>query len=300
MNPLQSPDFRARILRHEPMSRHTSWRAGGPAEYFYTPHDRDDLSAFLRALPADTPVYWVGLGSNLLVRDGGLRGVVISTHGVVTRLERLAQQTLYCEASVPCTRLARQSVKWGLTEAEFFGGIPGTLGGALAMNAGAYGGETWQHVVNVEVIDRQGERRVRQAAEYQPAYRQVQRPANDEWYLAAELHFAAHDAAGGNQRVRELSERRKETQPLGEWSCGSVFTNPPGDHAARLIEAAGLKGHRIGDAVVSTKHANFIINEGSATAAELEQLILHVQATVERQHGVRLHPEVRIVGEAAP
>ncbi len=298
MNPLQSPEFRTRILHDEPMSRHTSWRAGGPADYFYTPHDRDELSAFLRGLPPDTPVYWVGLGSNLLVRDGGLRGVVISTQGVFTRLERRAQTRLYCECSVPCTRLARQSVKWGLAEAEFFGGIPGTLGGALAMNAGAYGGETWQHVVNVEVINRAGERRVRQAAEYQPAYREVQRPANDEWFLAAELQFATQ-AAGGNGRVRELSERRKITQPLGEWSCGSVFTNPPGDHAARLIEAAGLKGHRIGGAVVSAKHANFIINEGAATAAELEQLILHVQSTVEQLHGVRLHPEVKIVGEAA-
>ena len=298
MNSLQSPEFRARILRHEPMSRHTSWRAGGPADYFYTPHDREDLSAFLRALPADTPVYWVGLGSNLLVRDGGLRGVVISTHGVFTRLERRAQQTLYCECSVPCTRLARQSVKWGLAEAAFFGGIPGTLGGALAMNAGAYGGETWQHVLNVEVIDRHGERRVREAGEYRPSYRMVQQPANDEWFLAAELQFAANEAAG-SQRVRELAAQRKSSQPLGEWSCGSVFTNPPGDHAARLIEAAGLKGHRIGGAVVSTKHANFIINEGSANATELEQLILHVQATVEQQHGVRLHPEVRIVGEAA-
>ena len=298
MNTLQSPEFRTRILHNEPMSRHTSWRAGGPAEYFYTPHDREDLSAFLRGLPAELPVYWVGLGSNLLVRDGGLRGVVISTHGAFTRLERRAQQTLYCECSVPCTRLARQSVRWGLAEAEFFGGIPGTLGGALAMNAGAYGGETWKHVLNVEVIDRHGERRVRQAGEYRPAYRIVQQPANDEWFLAAELQFAAHEA-GGSLRVRELAAQRKLSQPLGEWSCGSVFTNPPGDHAARLIEAAGLKGHRIGGAVVSTKHANFIINEGSASATELEQLILHVQATVQREHGVRLQPEVRIVGEAA-
>jgi len=296
---LQSPEFRARILRDEPMSRHTSWRTGGPADYFYTPHDRDELSAFLRGLPLETPLYWVGLGSNLLVRDGGLRGVVICTQGAFTRLERRTQTTLYCESSVPCTRLARQSVKWGLAEGEFFGGIPGTFGGALAMNAGAYGNETWKHVVNVEVIDRSGVRRVRDASEYRPEYRQVQRPANDEWFLAAELQFAVQPA-GGIDRVRQLSERRKQTQPLGEWSCGSVFTNPPGDHAARLIEAAGLKGCRIGGAVVSTKHANFIINEGSARAAELEQLILHVQATVEQVHGVKLHPEVRIVGDAAP
>jgi UDP-N-acetylmuramate dehydrogenase len=280
------------------MSRHTSWRAGGPADHFFTPSDRSDLSAFLRGLPAETPVYWVGLGSNLLVRDGGLRGVVVSTQGAFTRLDRRAQTRVYCECSVPCTRLARQCGKWGLAEAEFFSGIPGTLGGALAMNAGAYGGETWQHVVNVEVINRAGERRVRQAAEFAPGYRHVGQPANDEWFLSAELQFAAQPD-GGSERVRQLSERRRETQPLGEWSCGSVFTNPPGDHAARLIEAAGLKGHRIGGAVVSAKHANFILNEGTATASELEQLILYVQATVERVHGVRLQPEVRIVGVAA-
>jgi UDP-N-acetylmuramate dehydrogenase len=296
VNPLQSPDFRGHILRNEPMSRHTSWRAGGPADNFYTPHDREELSGFLHELPPEVPVFWVGLGSNLLVRDGGLRGVVISTHGVFTRLERRSQTRLYCECSVPCTRLARQSVAWGLAEAEFFGGIPGTLGGALAMNAGAYGGETWRHVMSVEVIGRDGALRTRQVAEYQPAYRQVRSPVADEWFLAAELQFALQ-AAGNGARVRELRQRRKETQPLGEWSCGSVFTNPPGDHAARLIEAAGLKGHRVGGAVVSTKHANFIINEGSATAADLEQLILHVQSTVEQVHGVRLQPEVRIVGE---
>lgn len=297
MNPLQSPEFSARIQRHEPMSRHTSWRVGGPADYFYEPRDRADLSAFLRGLPQETPVYWVGLGSNLLVRDGGLRGVVISMQGVFTRLEQRGPTSMYCECSVPCTRLARQATQWNMAEGEFFAGIPGTLGGALAMNAGAYGGETWKHVISVEVIDRSGECRVRSAAEYQPGYRHVQRPASDEWFLAAELQFGAH-SAGDRERLRQLSARRKATQPLGEWSCGSVFTNPPGDHAARLIEAAGLKGCRIGDAVVSTKHANFIINDGAATAAQLEQLILHVQATVEREHGVKLIPEVRIVGEA--
>ena len=297
MNSLQAPEFRARIVRDEPMSRHTSWRVGGPADYFYTPHDRDELSAFLRELPAGTPLYWVGLGSNLLVRDGGLRGVVIATAGAFTRLERRAQTRLFCECSVPCTRLARQSAKWGLAEAEFFGGIPGTLGGALAMNAGAYGDETWRHVVGVEVINRQGERRMRAAAEFAPAYRHVGRPANDEWFLAAELQFAAQPPAGTSERVRQLSERRKQTQPLGEWSCGSVFTNPPGQHAAQLIESAGLKGFRIGGAVVSEKHANFILNEGGATGRDLEELIAHVRATVQRVHGIELVPEVRIVGE---
>jgi len=289
-------EFQTRVLRDEPMSRHTSWRVGGPADIFFTPRDRADLSAFLHALPAGTPVYWVGLGSNLLVREGGIRGVVIGTHGAFVRMERLAETRVYCESGVPCTRLARQSVKWGLGDGDFFGGIPGTLGGALAMNAGAYGGETWKHVVAVEVIDRSGAQRRRDAAEYQASYRHVAAPANDEWFLAAELQFARRQPEDA-ERVRALSQRRKQTQPLGEWSCGSVFTNPPGDHAARLIEAAGLKGQRLGGAVVSDKHANFILNEGSATARDLEQLIAQVRDTVQRVHGVTLVPEVRIVGE---
>jgi UDP-N-acetylmuramate dehydrogenase len=295
---LLAPQFQARLLLHEPMSRHTSWRVGGPAEYFFTPHDRDDLSAFLRELPAATPVFWLGLGSNLLVRDGGLRGVVIATQGAFMRLERRSETHIYSECSVPCTRLARQAVKWGLSEGEFFSGIPGLLGGALAMNAGAYGGETWRQVVSVEVINRSGEQRTRLLAEYHPAYRQVQCPANDEWYLAAELQFN-RQAPDEINRMHELRDRRKASQPLGAWSCGSVFTNPPGDHAARLIEAAGLKGFRIGGAVVSTKHANFIINEGAATATDLENMIRHVQAAVQQKHGIALHPEVRIVGEMA-
>jgi len=299
-------DFQARVRFDEPMSAHTSWRAGGPADAFFTPHDMSDLGTFLRALPAEVPVYWVGLGSNLLVREGGIRGVVIATPGAFTRIDRRAQTRIYCEASVPCARIARSCANWGLAQGEFFGGIPGTLGGALAMNAGAYGEETWNHVVTVETIDRRGRRRSRQAQEYQVSYRQVAAPGEaerdpmaQEWFLAAELQFeprgAEHVAS-----VRALAEQRAQTQPLGEWSCGSVFKNPPGDHAARLIEAAELMGYRIGDAVVSEKHANFIINAGHASATDLERLVLHVRATVERRFGIVLEPEVRIIGESAP
>jgi UDP-N-acetylmuramate dehydrogenase len=289
-------DFQGRVLRDEPMSRHTSWHVGGPADIYFTPHDREDLASLLRSLPATTPIYWVGFGSNLLVRDGGIRGVVIAPQGTFTRLERRAETRVYCEVSVPCTRLARQCAQWGLGQGEFFAGIPGGLGGALAMNAGAYGGETWNHVLSVEVIARDGTRRTRAAGEYQPAYRTVGRPAVDEWFLSAELQFSRSEPVQ-RQRVRELSAWRKQTQPLGAWSCGSVFTNPPGDHAARLIETAGLKGCRVGGAVVSDKHANFIINEGAATASDLEQLIMQVRDTVRQRHGIELVPEVQIVGE---
>jgi UDP-N-acetylmuramate dehydrogenase len=288
-------DFGTRVRRREPLSRHTSWHVGGPAEVFFNPRDRADLGAFLRGLPPEVPVYWIGLGSNLLVRDGGIPGVVISTHGTLDALELQSETTVRAGAGVACARIARQCIKWGLGPAEFFAGIPGTLGGALAMNAGAFGGETWRHVVEVETIDRRGVERVRPSSEYRVGYREVAAPAPGEWYLSATLAFE-HRAGAHADEVQKLLARRKETQPIGEWSCGSVFTNPPGDHAARLIEATGLKGYRIGDASVSQKHANFIINHGSARAADLEALIEHVRAAVERQHGVSLHPEVRIVG----
>jgi UDP-N-acetylmuramate dehydrogenase len=291
-------EFTNRVKRNEPMSRHTSWHVGGPAEVFFSPRDRTDLGAFLRSLDADVPIHWIGLGSNLLVRDGGIKGVVISTHGALDRLERVNETTVYGEAGVPCARVARQCVRWGLGPAEFFAGIPGTLGGALAMNAGAFGGETWPHVMEVQTVDRRGREHTRSPSEYSISYRHVSAPANDEWFVAAKLTFE-RKAAADEAQVRTLLEKRKATQPIGEWSCGSVFTNPPGDHAARLVEASGLKGFRIGGASVSQKHANFIINHGEATAADLESLIRHVQATVERVHGVRLNPEVRILGVAA-
>jgi UDP-N-acetylmuramate dehydrogenase len=290
-----APEFMTRVRHQEPMHKHTSWHVGGPAEVFFNPRDRVDLAAFLRALPADVPIYWVGLGSNLLVRDGGVDGVVISTHGALDRLERQSETNVFAEAGVACARIARQCVKWGLAAAEFLAGIPGTMGGALAMNAGAFGGETWRHVVAVETIDRHGREHTRLASEYRPSYRHLEMPAPDEWFLSAKLVFerkhGAHEA-----QVRDLLAKRRATQPIGEWSGGSTFTNPPNDHAARLIEVSGLKGFRIGDASVSQKHANFIINHGHASAADIESLIAHVQGTVERLHGIRMTPEVRIIG----
>ena len=292
-----SPEYSQRVLRDVPMSRHSSWHAGGPADLLFTPRDALDLAAFLRQLPPTMPLLWVGLGSNLLVRDGGFRGAVILTHGALGALHRLSLQRLYVEAGVPCARIARQCVKWGLGPAEFLAGIPGTRGGALALNAGAWGGETWQHVLEVDTLDRQGVRRTRPAGDFEVGYRHVQGPPG-EWFLAARLEFERRPGTNA-EAIRELLGRRRETQPIGAWRCGSTFTNPPGDHAARLIDSAGLKGLRIGGAAVSEKHANFIINDGTATAADIEALIRHVQATVEAVHQVKLVTEVRIVGEAA-
>jgi UDP-N-acetylmuramate dehydrogenase len=288
------PAFSSRIRLGEPLSRHTSWHVGGPADVFFTPASREDLIAFLKLLPPDVPLLWLGLGSNLLVRDGGVRGVVISTREALTSLERRGERGVYAEAGVPCAKLARACARWDLGPAEFFTGIPGTVGGALAMNAGAFGGETWPHVQAVETVDRRGGVRERAAGEYHFSYRHIDAPAPEEWFLAAHLRFAAGSSEEG---TRSLLERRRQTQPIGEWSCGSVFTNPPGDHAARLIEASGLKGLRIGGATVSTKHANFIVNEGAASARDIESLIEQVRDEVERRHGRRLVPECRIVGE---
>jgi UDP-N-acetylmuramate dehydrogenase len=188
-------------------------------------------------------------------------------------------------------------LRWGIGPSEFFAGIPGTVGGALAMNAGAHGGETWDRVESVRTIDRAGEIHAHAPAEYSVGYRSVTGPGN-EWFIEASFRFDPA-ATASKETLDALLERRKTTQPLGLPSCGSVFRNPPGDHAARLIEAAGLKGHRIGGAEVSSKHANFIINSDNATATDVEELIEHVRRTVIEQHGVELRHEVRIVGEAA-
>jgi len=295
--PLEKMGARGELRRDEPMSRHVSWRAGGNAELFFIPASVEDLQAFLREADADMPIFWLGVGSNLLVRDGGLRGVVISATGILRKLERIDAYLVRAGSGVPCTQLARQCIRWGLGPSEFFAGIPGTVGGALTMNAGAHGGETWERVESVRTIDRTGEIHLRSPAEYSVGYRSVTGPSN-EWFLEATFRFEPGVTASMDA-MKQMLERRKATQPLGLPSCGSVFRNPPGDHAARLIEAAGLKGYRIGGAEVSPKHANFIINTGDATATDIEELIEHVRQTVIEQHGVELKHEVRIVGEVA-
>ena len=289
------PDFSARVLYDEPLANHTSWRVGGPADVFFKPNDSRDLSVFLKSLEPNTPIYWIGLGSNLLVRDGGIRGVVIATLGAFGELKRVNDNEVWAGSGVTCAKLAKYCVKWNLGAGEFFAGIPGTVGGALAMNAGAFGGETWNHVLEIETIDVHGDVHRRKPNEYRVSYRHIEGP-NNEWFLGAQLRFETR-ANASDAEIKSLLARRKATQPIGELSCGSVFTNPLGDHAARLIDAAGLKGFRIGGARVSEKHANFIINDGTATADELERVIEHVRATVERIHRIGLTPEVRIVGE---
>lgn len=286
---------RGELRANEPMSKHTSWRVGGPAELFFVPASLEDLALFLQELDADTPVFWLGVGSNLLVRDGGIHGVVISAARTLRTLEKIDRYLVRAGSGVPCTQLARQCIRWNLGPSEFFAGIPGSVGGALAMNAGAHGAETWERVESVRTIDRHGEIHHRAPGEYTVGYRSVTGPAN-EWFVEATFRFDP-EVAPSVETLDAMLERRKRTQPLGLPSCGSVFRNPPDDHAARLIESAGLKGFSIGGAEVSPKHANFIINTGAATATDIEELIEHVRHTVFDAHGVELVHEVRIVGE---
>ena len=321
--------LRGKLRQLVDMRKHTSWRAGGMAERMYQPADLDDLLAFLRSLPTDEPLHTVGLGSNLLVRDGGLRGTVLLLHGALGELRLEGDGSLYAEAGVPGAKLARFAALHNLRGAEFFAGIPGTVGGMLAMNAGRYGSEIWQKVLRVLVADRYGALHERTAADYEIGYRSVKRigergagsgdsearseevgersgssqssilnpRSSEEFFLAAWLKLEAGDGATARQEIKALLDKRIASQPLNLPNAGSVFRNPPGDHAARLIQQCGLKGKRIGGAQVSEKHANFIVNTGSATAADIENLINEVRTTVLQKTGIGLHPEVKIIGE---
>ena len=305
-----APTIRGELRRDEPMSRHVSWRAGGRAKQFFKPVDLADLQAFLPTLARDEQVLFVGLGSNLLVRDGGFDGTVVLTtpmlHGLALDA---ADATIVCAgAGVASPHVAKFAAKQSLAAAEWLAGVPGTVGGALAMNAGCYGTETWDQVVDCTTIDRDGMLHTRTSADYEIGYRHVaakpRHPSpvtrhDDEWFVAARFRFQAGDTTVAKERIKELLAKRMASQPLDKPNAGSTFRNPPGDHAARLIESCGLKGFTIGGAQVSIKHANFIINTGTATAADIENMIAHMQALVKAKTGVALVREVKIVGDAA-
>ena len=284
----------------EPMARHVSWRAGGPADRFFVPRSTADLAAFLRSTPEKEPVLFVGLGSNLLVRDGGFRGSVILMHSA-KKSARMDGGLVHAEAGVASPKVARFAALQHFTGAEFLAGIPGTVGGALAMNAGCYGSETWDIVHKVLTVDRSGAFHERAKGDYEIAYRHCQpRSGREEWFLAAWFELAKGDGEASRTRIKELLAKRMATQPLALPNAGSVFRNPPGDYAARLIESCGLKGLARGGARVSEKHANFIVNpDGAASAHDIEQLIVQVRKAVLDKTGVDLIPEVRIVGEPA-
>lgn len=287
--------YRGKLLENEPLSKYTSWRTGGPADYVYIPYDLEDLSRFLQQLPHSMQVTWLGLGSNTLVRDGGVAGVVIVTQGALNKLGQVNSQQVRAEAGVASAQLARHTARLGISGLEFMAGIPGTVGGALAMNAGCFGGETWQYIHAVETINRQGEIKLRPISDFAVSYRHVIRPA-DEWFVAGHFTLMSGDKEKSLNDIRTLLERRNHTQPTGTANCGSVFRNPSGTFAGKLIEECGLKGLQKGGACISNKHANFILNEAGATSADIELLIDEVRTTVANKTGVHLHPEVCIIG----
>ncbi len=293
--------LRGTLLHDAPLARYTSWRSGGHADLLFRPADRDDLAAFLRHYPATKPLLVLGLGSNTLVRDGGVRGAVIVMHNPGAMLA-VADGLIYADGGLASPKLARFAAIHGCAEAEFLAGVPGTIGGALAMNAGCYGGETWRYVVRVECVDRHGEFSIRTPDDFAIGYRSVRERNGSpvgSVFSAAWFRFPVGDPAAGRARIKELLGKRIATQPLALPNAGSVFRNPPGDYAARLIEACGLKGRKVGAAQVSVLHANFIVNPGGhARAADIEALIGVVRATVREKTGIDLEPEVRIVGES--
>lgn len=288
---------RGELRINEPLAKHTSWRVGGIAHQFYKPVDKADLGHFLSQLPLAEPILWLGLGSNLLVRDGGFPGTVISTAGILQDFI-VNETSIDAEVGVYCSKLAKQAAKASLSGAAFFAGIPGTFGGALAMNAGAHGTETWSLVSEVTTIDRYGQFHQRTPDEFDIAYRHVAGP-KEEWFISGTIALKQGDQLQETAEIKSLLKRRNETQPTNQPCAGSVFRNPDKDFAGRLIETSGLKGLRIGGAAVSEKHANFIVNTGDATAADIESLILLVQQKIALEHGVHLQPEVHIVGEVA-
>jgi D-alanine-D-alanine ligase len=327
MNMSEPEQFAATLLRgklsfDEPMRRHTSWRAGGAVARLYQPADLEDLRVFLHCLSPDEPLIAVGLGSNLLVRDAGINGTVLLMHGALSELNLQSDNCVYVQAGVAGAKLARFAAMHNLAGAEFFAGIPGSVGGMLAMNAGCYGSEIWQHVTKVQVMTRSGELLTRTPEEYEISYRSVVKKqdrglgirdrgdragfsrssllaprSSQEFFVGAWLSFGQGDADIARGKIKELLSKRIASQPLNLPNAGSVFRNPPNDYAARLIEQCGLKGVRIGGAQVSGKHANFIVNAGGATATDIENLIEMVRITVASKTGVVLHPEVRIIGE---
>lgn len=284
------------VALDEPMARHCTWRAGGRAACLFRPVDVDDLATFLAALPAEIPVAFIGLGSNLLVREGGFDGVLIATNQALAEVRRATEDSFIAGAGVPCAKLAREAARAGFADAAFLAGIPGTIGGALAQNAGAFGGDTWSHVEAVTTIDRSGALHERMPSAFEVGYRSVSTPT-ESWFVRGTFRFGPERHPEAEHRIRELIARRAASQPTGQASCGSVFRNPEGDHAGRLIEAAGLKGRRIGGAVVSPEHANFIINDAKASAADIEALMQTVAREVASRFGVELVPEVTVIGQ---
>lgn len=286
---------RERVLEHEPLSRHTTFRVGGPADVLFLPESAEELTRAMElAREAGEDCLVIGNGSNLLVRDGGVRGLVIKLAGPMSSVS-VAGTSLRAQAGASLSQVSRAALQASLTGLEFASGIPGSLGGGLAMNAGAYGGELSQ-VVREATVLLDGMVQTLSREELAMGYRTTRVLREGGIVLSAVLDLKEGDASEIAATMDELNRRRREKQPLFFPSAGSTFKRPEGYFAGALIEQAGLKGYSIGGAQVSEKHAGFIVNRGGATAGELLRLIEHVQEKVYAQSGVRLETEVRICG----
>lgn len=297
MTNFKIPNTRGEIFLDVALTRYNTWGVGGNAECVFHPADVEDLSHFLANIENHIAITWLGLGSNVLIRDGGIEGVVIITQSSLKQIS-FAETCVYAQAGTACAKLARQSVTQGFTGIEFLAGIPGTVGGALAMNAGAFGGQTWEHVAQVDSINRKGEVITRDVSEFEYGYRYVNNFV-DEWFVGANFKLSSTSEISNVVSIKDLLAQRAASQPIGKKNCGSVFKNPNNNYAAKLIEQCGLKGYTVGGACVSQKHANFILNEQHATASDIENLITHVQKTVLAKCNVELIPEVRFLGDFA-
>lgn len=296
MTMINTPIPRGKLHYDVSLSRYNTWGVGGNAQCIFQPADIEDLSNFLAQKDSSVPVTWLGLGSNVLIRDGGISGIVIVTQGCLNKFEFQSDNSVTAQAGVACAKLARAIVSKQLAGIEFMAGIPGTVGGALAMNAGAFGGQTWDFVTSLDVINRSGEVFKRSVDEYETGYRYVKTP-DLEWFVGAQFKLQARTDKVVS--IKELIKHRADTQPVGKKNCGSVFKNPPGQHAAKLIEQCDLKGYVLGGASISTKHANFIINSANASATDIENLIDHIKRVVMERCGVELVPEVKFLGNAS-
>lgn len=294
------PEVRGKLLFDEPLAPFTWFRVGGPADVLFLPQDEDDLAAFLKGLDPAVPVTPLGVGSNTLVRDGGVEGVVIRLGGRdFARVEPRGESTIFAGAAVPDAILAREAAKAGIAGLEFYRGVPGSVGGACIMNAGCYGAETRDVLVEAYAVTRGGERLALSNADMDFSYRKSGRAAQGGLiFTGALFRGRPDDPAAITARMDEITARREQTQPIREKTGGSTFKNPPGHSSWKLVDAAGWRGKLFGGAMFSPLHANFLINTGEATAADLEGLGEAVRADVKNKLGVELEWEIKRIGRA--
>jgi UDP-N-acetylmuramate dehydrogenase len=291
----RAPALRGRLIANQPLSDLTWFRVGGPAQVLFTPADAEDLGLLLSALDPDVPVTVIGLGSNLIVRDGGVPGIVVRLGGRAFGTVEIDGETLRVGTAVPDMRLAKAAAEAGLDGLAFFRGIPGSVGGALRMNAGAHGGETTDVLVEAHGVDRRGEAHRFTHAEMGFTYRHSGVP-DDVIFTHAVFHGRPGERTAIEAEMERVTAAREAAQPIRERTGGSTFKNPPGAKAWQLVDAAGCRGLTVGGAQVSEMHCNFLINRDNATAADIEGLGEEVRRRVHETSGVALHWEIKRIG----